>query len=121
MNTQRTWVVISGITGLLGVAFGAFGAHILKPQLSADMMETFRTGVQYQLIHSVVMLSVALSGIQKYLKAEIFFLAGVILFSFTLYLYSLTNIKLFAMITPVGGVFFLTGWIMIIIKALRQD
>ena len=121
MNTQRTWIIISGITGLLGVAFGAFGAHILKPQLSTEMMEIFSTGVQYQLIHSVVMLSVALSGIQKYLKAEIFFLAGVILFSFSLYLYSLTDIKFFAMITPVGGVFFLTGWIMIILKALRQD
>lgn len=121
MNSQRTWVIISGITGLLGVAFGAFGAHILKPQLSTEMMEIFRTGVQYQLIHSVVMLSVALSGIQKYLKAEIFFLMGVILFSFSLYLYSLTDIKFFAMITPVGGVSFLTGWIIIILKAIRQD
>lgn len=121
MNTQRAWIIISSIMGFLGVATGAFGAHILKSQLSAEMLEIFKTGVLYQLIHSAVMLSVALSGIQKYLRSEIFFLTGVILFSFSLYLYSATGIKFFAMITPVGGISFLTGWIMLILKAIKQE
>lgn len=121
MNTQRTWIIISGITGFLGVAAGAFGTHTLKAQLSAEMLEIFKTGVLYQLIHSAIMLSVALSGIQKYLSSEIFFLTGIILFSFSLYLYSATGLKFFAMITPVGGIFFLTGWVMLILKALKQQ
>ncbi|HMS33434.1 MAG TPA: DUF423 domain-containing protein [Ignavibacteria bacterium] len=121
MNTQKVWIIISSIMGFLGVATGAFGAHILKSQLSAEMLEIFKTGVLYQLIHSAVMLSVALSGIQKYLRSEVFFLAGVILFSFSLYLYSATGIKFFAMITPVGGISFLTGWIMLILKAIKQE
>ena len=121
MNSQRYWIFISGVLGFLGVAFGAFGAHILKSQLSAEMMEVFETGIQYQLIHSVVMFSIALSGIQKYLKAEILFLTGIVLFSFSLYIYAVTSVKFFAMLTPVGGVFLLTGWILIIVNGLRKD
>lgn len=121
MDKQRKWIINGGITGFLGVALGAFGAHILKSELSPEMMEIFKTGIQYHLIHSVVILSVALSGIQKLLKSEVFFLTGIILFSFSLYIYSVTSIKFFAMITPVGGIFLLTGWIVLIINALKKD
>jgi uncharacterized membrane protein YgdD (TMEM256/DUF423 family) len=121
VNSQRIWIIISGILGFLGVALGAFGAHILKSQLSAEMMEIFRTGIMYQLVHSVVMLATAFSGGEKYLNSEIFFFTGVILFSFSLYIYSVTGIKFFAMITPLGGVSFLTGWLLLILKALKKD
>ena len=121
MNSQRVWTIISGILGFLGVAIGAFGAHVLKSQLSAEMLEIFKTGVLYQLMHSAVMLSIALSGIQKYFMSEIFFLTGIMLFSFSLYFYSTTGIKFFAMITPLGGVSFLAGWLLLILKAFKKD
>lgn len=121
MNSERTWIIVSGITGFLAVALGAFGAHILKAQISPEMLEIFRTGVHYQMIHSAVMLATAFSGKDKYLRSEIFFLAGVILFSFSLYLYSLSGIKFFAMITPLGGISFLTGWTVLIVKAFKKD
>lgn len=120
MNSQRGWIIISSTAGFLGVAFGAFGAHILKFQLSAEMIDIYKTGILYQLIHSVVMLSIALSGQQKFFKSQIFFLTGIILFSFSLYIYSVTSIKFFAMITPLGGIFFLIGWISVVFAAIKK-
>ncbi len=120
MNSQKTWIIISGIVGFLGVALGAFGAHVLKSRLNPEMMEIYKTGIQYQLIHSVVMLSVALSGFQKILKSEVFFLTGILLFSFSLCIYSVTSEKVFAMITPAGGVFLLTGWLVLIVNAFKN-
>lgn len=121
MLSQRLWIIVSGVMGFLSVALGAFGAHILKSDLTPDMMEIYRTGIQYQLVHSVVMLSIALSGITKFLKAEIFFLSGIILFSFTLYIYALTGIKFFAMLTPLGGILLLSGWVILFLKAIKKE
>ncbi len=108
------WVTISAIMGFLGVAIGAFGAHSLKQYLTPETTETFRTGVLYHLIHASVLLALSLSGKPSLMKANKFFLAGIIAFSFSLYFYSLTSIKLIAMITPFGGVAFLAGWAMLI-------
>lgn len=121
MNSQKLWITISGISGFLGVALGAFGAHVMKGQLSPEMLEIFKTGVFYQLIHSVVLLAIALSGNENYLNSEKFFLTGIVLFSFSLYLYSVTSIKILAFITPFGGVFFLIGWITVIISGLKKQ
>ena len=121
MFSQRPWIVVSGVMGFLGVAFGAFGAHILKSSLTPEMMEIYKTGVQYQLIHSVAMLSIALSGSVKYLKSEIFFLIGIILFSFTLYIYAVTEVKFFAMLTPLGGILLLAGWVILFLKAIKKE
>jgi uncharacterized membrane protein YgdD (TMEM256/DUF423 family) len=120
MNTQKFWIIISAVSGFLGVAFGAFGAHYLKSQLSPEMLEIFKTGVFYQLIHSIVLLAVSFIGEKIYLKSNKFFLGGIMIFSFSLYLYSLTSVKFFAMLTPIGGVLFLTGWIFLIITALKK-
>lgn len=115
---QQLWIIIAGIMGFLAVALGAFGAHGLESRLSPKMMDTYRTGVLYHLIHSVVILAVALLGNFKFFPSAWFFLAGIILFSFSLYAYSITGIKFLAMITPIGGVSFLVGWAMIIYYAL---
>lgn len=118
-KVQRTWIIISGILGFLAVAIGAFGAHGLEGRLSEKMMEVYRTGVLYHLIHAAVLLAVALYGAERFTSSAWFFLAGIILFSFSLYAYSLTGIKLFAMITPAGGVCFLIGWALLITGALK--
>jgi len=114
------WIVISSLVGFLGVAIGAFGAHSLKQYLTPETTETFRTGVLYHLIHSSVLLAVSLSTRLDLMKANKFFLAGIILFSLSLYIYSLTSIKIIAMITPLGGVSFLLGWLMLMWQGGRE-
>ncbi len=114
------WIVISSLVGFLGVAIGAFGAHSLKQYLTPETTETFRTGVLYHLIHSSVLLAVSLSTRLDLMKANKFFLAGIILFSLSLYIYSLTSIKIIAMITPLGGVSFLLGWLMLLWQGGRE-
>lgn len=121
MLIQNKLILTAGISGFLAVATGAFGSHILKTHISPEMLEIFKTGVFYHLIHSVVILSVGLSGNTKLYKSCIFFIAGIILFSFSLYFYSVTSIKAFAIITPFGGVSFLTGWAVLVYSSLKKD
>lgn len=120
MKTQNFWIITGAVSGFLGVAFGAFGAHYLKTQLTPEMLEIFKTGVFYQLIHSAVILALSFQGNQTYYKTNKFFLGGMLLFSLSLYLYSVTSLKFFAMITPFGGVMFLTGWICIIFLTIKK-
>jgi uncharacterized membrane protein YgdD (TMEM256/DUF423 family) len=115
---KNYWVITGGVSGFLAVALGAFGAHGMKDTLTPEMMEIFKTGVFYQLIHSVVILVIGISGNKKFYRPALMFSIGIILFSFSLYLYSVTSIKTFAMITPIGGVSFLTGWLMVIFAGI---
>lgn len=98
----------------MGVGLGAFGAHGLKSVISPDMMDVYKTGVLYHLIHSIVILGIGFYGKEQLNKAAYFFLAGIILFSFSLYLLAITSITAFGFITPFGGVSFLIGWGMLI-------
>lgn len=119
MNDNKLWIIISSVSGFTAVAIGAFGSHGLKEILSPQMLEVYKTGVLYQLIHSVVLLALSLNKIIKTKLPSIFFLVGIILFSFSLYIYSTSGIKFFAMITPVGGFCFLIGWLLIIYEATK--
>lgn len=114
MDNKKFWIIISAVSGFSAVTIGAFGAHGLKEKLSVEMLEVYKTGVLYHLVHTVVLLTISLSDKIKSQLPSIFFLAGIILFSFSLYIYSTSGIKFFAMITPLGGVSYLIGWIMII-------
>jgi uncharacterized membrane protein YgdD (TMEM256/DUF423 family) len=119
MNDKKLWLIISAVSGFTAVAIGAFGAHGLKEMLSPQMLDVYKTGVLYQLVHSVVILILLLNTIIKAKLPSIFFLLGIILFSFSLYIYSTSGIRFFAMITPIGGVCFLIGWLLIIYEALK--
>ncbi len=119
MNDKRLWIIISAISGFTAVAIGAFGAHGLREKLSSEMIEVYKTGVLYQLIHSVVLLLLSLNTIIKSKWPSIFFLLGIILFSFSLYIYSTSGIRFFAMITPIGGFCFLIGWLLLIYEAIK--
>ena len=119
MNDKKLWIIISAISGFTAVAIGAFGAHGLKEKLSAEMLEIYKTGVLYQLIHSVVLLTLSLNTLIKAKLPSIFFLLGIILFSFSLYIYSTSGIRFFAMVTPLGGFCFLIGWSLIIYEAIK--
>lgn len=120
MIDKKIWIIISAISGFTGVAMGAFGAHILRDKLTTEMLEIYKTGVLYHLIHSVVILSLALSDKIKSQIPSTFFLIGIILFSFSLYIYSTSGIRFFAMITPFGGLSFLIGWIMIVFILIKK-
>ncbi|MBT8378389.1 MAG: DUF423 domain-containing protein [Ignavibacteria bacterium] len=121
MKNNKTWIIIAGFSGFLGVALGAFGAHGLKDVLSSEMLETYKTGVFYHLIHAVAMLAIALSSKREFIKAAFFFFAGIVLFSFSLYIYSYTQVKVFAIVTPFGGVSFLIGWAFLIFEGIKRD
>lgn len=117
---KKSQIAIAAVLGLLGVALGAFGAHGLGNSLSEQMLETYKTGVLYHLIHSVVLLVLALSN-YKFIRSFIFITVGIILFSFSLYIYSVIGIKFFSMVTPFGGVSFLVGWIFIIVETRKTE
>jgi uncharacterized membrane protein YgdD (TMEM256/DUF423 family) len=118
---MNSWIRIGAISGFFAVALGAFGAHGLKSIVTPDMLETYRTGVLYHLIHSVVILAIGFYGNKRLNISALFFLIGIILFSFSLYVYSVTGIKALAMITPFGGVSFLIGWIMTALRGKTTD
>jgi len=120
MNDKKMWIIISAVSGFTAVAIGAFGAHGLREKLSAEMLEVYKTGVLYQFIHTIILFILSLTNFIKSRIASIFFLAGIILFSFSLYLYSTSGIRVFALITPVGGVCFLIGWLWLIVEVIRK-
>jgi uncharacterized membrane protein YgdD (TMEM256/DUF423 family) len=116
---NKFYTILGGLAGFLGVALGAFGAHGLRGILTPEMMEIFRTGILYQLIHAVALTGLAING-SKFNAACLFFLIGIVLFSFSLYIYALTGISFWAMITPIGGLSFLIGWVAVAVAAVRK-
>jgi len=120
MKDKKTWIIISAVSGFTAVAIGAFGAHGLREKLSPEMLEVYKTGVLYQFIHTIVLLILSLTNFIKSKIASIFFLLGIVLFSFSLYIYSTTGNQFFAMITPVGGVCFLIGWFWLIVEVIKR-
>jgi uncharacterized membrane protein YgdD (TMEM256/DUF423 family) len=119
MNNKKSWLIISGVAGFSGVALGAFGAHGLKDLLLPEMLENYRTGVFYHLIHAAVIAAIGISSSSRFYKAAFFFLAGIILFSFSLYVYAGSQLLLFAFITPIGGISFLIGWALLVYEGVK--
>ncbi|MFB6366337.1 DUF423 domain-containing protein [Paenibacillus elgii] len=120
---NRTFVALGGICAFLSVALGAFGAHALKGKLTADMLANFQTGVQYQMMHSLGLIAIGLaasllpaSGHVRRAGWSMF--VGIVVFSGSLYVLSITGIKQLGAITPIGGVAFLFGWLSLVL-ALR--
>ena len=120
MSNQKVILILAGFLGFTGVALGAFGAHRLADILSPGMLEIYKTGILYHLIHSVVIFSIALFGKEKFFKAAYVMIIGIVLFSGSLYIYAQSGMMLFAMITPVGGICFLIGWLLIVVEGIRM-
>lgn len=112
---NRNTLVAGAIFMALAVLFGAFGAHALKNNLSPEMLAVYKTGVEYQFYHALGLLLVGVIGFQiksKFINwAGILLVAGIILFSGSLYALSLTGIKALGAITPIGGLSFVAGWV----------
>jgi uncharacterized membrane protein YgdD (TMEM256/DUF423 family) len=122
---DRLFFILAGISGGLAVALGAFGAHGLRAQLSAEMLDTFKTGVNYQMYHALALLAIALAlsrlpNSNLLAIAGWLFLAGTLLFSGSLYLLALTGIRWLGAITPLGGIAFIAGWVCLVLAFLRS-
>ncbi|MEJ1969293.1 MAG: DUF423 domain-containing protein [Rhizomicrobium sp.] len=120
---MRVWLLIAALNGFAAVASGAFAAHGLQGRLDPHALGVFETGARYHMYHALA-IAVASFAIRDAAAgaatvASSFFLAGILLFSGSLYLLALTGNKVFAFVTPVGGVCFLIGWAALALAALR--
>jgi uncharacterized membrane protein YgdD (TMEM256/DUF423 family) len=121
---ERRFISLGALLAGIGVAMGAFGTHGLREKVSERMLETWQTAVQYHVIHAVALVLVGVLAERFAAKALAavgwLFVTGVILFAGTLYAYVLTGQKFLAMITPLGGVCFIVGWLFLSYKFLRE-
>src|ERR1035437_1323717 len=132
---QKRFLAFSGFSGAIAVALGALGAHFLKSKLEAGLitesdLQAFDTAVKYQIYHAIALLAVSLLADKfkdKLLqKAGYCFMIGIVLFSGSLYFLSLagmlglTNLHWLGPITPIGGLFFIAGWILLGFAGLKR-
>jgi len=118
----RGFLLLAAFFGFTGVALGAFAAHGLRARLSSEYLAVFQTGVNYQLIHALALLAVALLAQHLPGRLAMFagslFTLGILLFSGSLYLLTLSGLKL-GIVTPIGGLAFLGGWLCLGLAAWR--
>lgn len=105
------WIRLGAGFMFLAVGLGAFGAHALKARQSPEMLAIFETGVRYQVYHALALL--LLAAVRGPSKAGWCFTAGIVIFSGSLYLLALTGVKKWGAVTPIGGVLFLIGWLIL--------
>lgn len=119
------WLFIASVTGALAVLLAAFGEHGLANRLSPSALNTFATGARYQMIHALAMGLAALAArgaaATMAKTAALLFLAGILLFSGSLYGLALTGVRTLGFVTPVGGVALMAGWIALALAALKWE
>jgi len=128
---HRNYLRIGALLGAIAVALGAFGAHGLKKIVPAETVTTFQTGVQYQMYHALALLAVAILFERfpnKWVNwSAACFVVGIILFSGSLYLLialkaaDKAGIEGIGIITPVGGIFFILGWLFLFIGVMKKN
>ncbi len=123
MTLDRWFVALGGLSGLIAVGAGAFGAHALRARLTPESLAVFETASRYQMYHALALIAAGwvaarwpgpLAGWTGWL-----FLAGTIVFSGSLYLLALTGVRWLGAITPLGGLCFLAGWLCLALAAWR--
>lgn len=121
----KTFLLLGAINILLCITFGAFGAHGLKHILTSDMLTVFHTGVQYHFYHAFGILVIGLL-LFHFPKSRLIpvsgwlMMTGIVLFSFSLYALSITDTRALAMITPFGGISFLSAWGLLIYAVWKE-
>jgi len=111
-----SWVAIGAVFGFVAVAAGAFGAHFLRSILPPPRLETFEVAVRYQMYHA---LAIILAGMLNADRAAWCFTTGILVFSGSLYLLVLLDQRWLGAITPIGGVLFLAGWLLLALGAKK--
>ncbi len=123
---MKIFLLLGALNAFLGVALGAFGAHGLKGRVAEELLTVWQTGVFYHLVHALGLILVGILLVQfpqlpllrlcGWLQ-----LAGIALFSGSLYLLVLTGVRALGMITPIGGVAFLVGWLLLAISIFKLE
>ena len=123
---MKTLLVITALLGALGVGLGAFGAHGLENKISEAQISIWNTAVKYQMIHVVVLLVLLLNSDYTFKLPAVLFIVGIVLFSGSLYLLSVKDLlhlgdfaKILVRITPIGGLSFIAGWILLAVRFLK--
>ncbi len=121
---MKTILVTAAVSLALAVIIGAFGAHGLKSRLSPEMMDIYKTGVEYHFYHALGLLLVGILSVQMpsslmNLSALLLFL-GIVIFSGSLYVLAVSGIKWLGAITPIGGLCFIAGWILLVLAILKK-
>ena len=123
-TTAKLFLSIGSISGALAVIIGAFGAHGLKDKICEEMLVIYRTGVEYHFYHTFALLGIGLLALHyesKLLIASGGSMAiGILLFSGSLYALSISGIKVLGAITPIGGLFFIIGWVLLTVAVLKS-
>ena len=123
MTSARVFLALGSASAFLAVAAGAFGAHALRRRLDESLLAAFETGVRYQMYHALALLAIAWVvdrwGGGLVVWSGWLFVAGTVVFSGSLYLLALTGQRMFGAVTPLGGVAFLAGWLVLLIGVLR--
>jgi len=122
--TAKLFLAIGGINAALVVALGAFGAHGLKARLTPDMLAVYQTGVHYHLFHALGLLVVGLVAMQISDSATLrwsgwLMLIGIVLFSGSLYVLSISGLRWLGAITPFGGVSFIAAWVLFVVALFK--
>ena len=126
MMKDTFYIKLAAVLGALAVGIGAFGAHGLEPVLQTyNRVETFETAVKYHFYHTLAILLVgmliAFGKGNKLLRASVWcFLIGILIFSGSLYILSVTNITWLGAVTPIGGLAFIAGWILLAVGAGKK-
>ncbi len=120
---MKLWLTLGALSGFLAVAFGAFGAHGLANRATPEELNAFEIGARYHMYHALALIVVAWLASQGesalVSTAGWAFMAGIVLFSGSLYVLGITGSRALALATPLGGVAFLIGWACLIARALK--
>jgi len=120
---NRTLLTIAGTLGFSAVLLGAFGAHGLRDKVAPPMLEIYRTGVLYHLVHALAVLAVAFAAdrLRRPRLVAGLFTAGIAIFSGTLYLLAITGVMKLGAITPIGGLLLMAGWAALIAEGFARS
>jgi uncharacterized membrane protein YgdD (TMEM256/DUF423 family) len=124
-STDHRLLAAGGLLSGIGVIMGAFSTHLLRGRLEPDMLDVVRLGAQYELFHGIAIVAVA-GAMSHFHRARLraacwLFIAGIVLFSGSLYALGLTGTHAFGAITPLGGLAFIAGWVMVVLGARPRE
>lgn len=124
MSTAKLFLVLGSINAMLAVILGAFGAHGLKSRLTAELLTTFQTGVQYHFYHAIGLIAVGL--IAMHFPATVWLkwsgwlmFAGIVIFCGSLYVLTIFNTRWLGMVTPAGGLAFILAWLVLAVAIVK--
>jgi uncharacterized membrane protein YgdD (TMEM256/DUF423 family) len=129
MDIHRSFIILGSFFGITAVIFGAMGAHALKEILNPEALNSFETGVKFQMYHALLMLFLGLENRMKIKTKQVVFyllLIGIVFFSFSIYglstnNYTNFNFKSIAFITPIGGTLLIIGWFIMLLSYLKKN